>query len=352
MTKTHYISRRTAATLAAIAGLFGAGVLHGNIVLGTTPVGVMSKKLQPGASGLAFPLIQQDVFAGIVASNTGGTVTFSDSTGDIGAALDPQRPFYAEVATGALEGERLDVDVAATIAAGDGTLVLNLAAGTHSTLAALADAALADARVIVRPHVRLADLQAMVAPSFVGDNKHNKADGVEVFEGTAYAFYFLRADGSSWAKKDAAGEFRSLVIPPDTSVQVVLRSGTKSWMDEGVVRTNAFRKNLAVGSQAFATGFPEALSPVDLGAFANVGAPVGTEWTGNSEPGLADGIQLVALKPLSSNWYYLDASGLTWRRVAGNVVSTTTAFAGPTDAMILRRNNPDPDYIILLPFDL
>jgi hypothetical protein len=341
-----------AALVLAVALSIASVALHADITVASAPVGVMTKKLQLGITGLAFPLIHDDAFVGVVEANSGGTLVFTESAGNVAAALNAQRSYYAEIATGAFEGERLDVDTAATIAANDGALELNLGVGSHSTLAALADGALAGARVIVRPHVRLSDLPSMIAPSLVGNNKHNRADGVHVYEGSAYAFYYLRGNGTEWGKKDVAGEFSGLVIPPDTSIQVVLRSAAKTWLDDGVVRTNAFRKNLAIGSQAFATGFPEALSPVDLGAFANVGAPPGTEWTGNADPTLADGIQLSARSPLAANWYYLDADGLTWRRVSGKTVATNTPFAGPTEAMILRRINPDPDYVILLPFDL
>jgi hypothetical protein len=186
----------------------------------------------------------------------------------------------------------------------------------------------------------------MLTSPLVGHIKPNMADGVNVFEKTAYALYYLREDGVSWGKKDVTGDFRGLVIPPDTSVQVLLRSVARTWVGAGVVRTNAFRKNLTAGSQGFATGFPVALSPVDLGAFAAEG------WTGNSDPGLADGLQLTDLKPIAFHRYFLDADGLTWRRVAGKDNVTGTAVVGATDAILLHRVVPDPEFVILPPFDL
>jgi len=343
------ISPRAAVALALFAGC--AGTLQADTVVASTPVGVMSKKLQVGTTGLAVPLIHDNVFVGVVDTNAGGTLAFTDTAGDVVAALDPQRPYFAEVATGPHEGERFDVDNAATIAAGDGTLELSLGAGTHSTLPAIGDNALAGARVIVRPHVRLADLAAMISPALTGDNKHHRADGVHIYEGSAYAFYFLRGNGVDWGKKDSPGEFGRLVLPPDTSFQVVLRDAAKKWRHAGIVRTNAFRKNLAAGRQSFATGFPVALSPLDLGAFADAGAPPGTGWVGNGEPDLADWIQLTALSPISFHRYFLDSDGATWRQVAGKTDVTDTPFAGATDSMVLLRNNPDPAYLILRPFE-
>ena len=345
----HNVSRRAAVVLALIAG--AAGPLHSDITLASSPVGVMSKKLQLGTTGLAFPLILENVFVGVVEANAGGMLLFTDSAGIVAGALDSQRPYYAEVVTGALEGERFDVDTAATIAAGDGRLELNLGPGTRSTLPAVEDDALAGARIVVRPHVTLADLPSMIAPALVGDDKHHRADGVNVYEGSGYAFYHLLANGADWGSKASPGGFGDLVIPPDTSIQVVLRASPRKWIHAGAVRTNAFRKNLFVGSQSLGTGFPIALSPVDLAAFADAGAPAGTEWLGNSDPDLADGIQLTALKRLSFNWYFLDADGATWRRVAGKVDATDTTFVGATDAMVLRRNNPDPSFLILPPFE-
>lgn len=350
MKMLHRVSRRTAAALAAaVIGLGGA--LHADTVVSSVPVGVMSRSLDAGTSGLAFPLIHEDAFVGIVAANTDDTLVFTDTAGDVGAAIHAQGRWYAEVATGPLEGERFDIDTAATLAAGDGTLVLSFGSGSHSTVPTLGADALAGSRVIVRPHVTLSDLPSMFAQSLAGDNKHNKADGVQVYEASGYAFYFLHSNGLDWGKKGAAGKFGGLVLPPDTSIQVVLRSAPKGWLHEGVVRSNAFRKNLAAGTQAFATGFPVALSPVDLGAFANVGVPAETQWKGDADPELADGIQLSALIPPAFNRYFLDADGLTWRRVAQKPDVTDKPFAGPTDAMLLLRNNPDPDYLILRPFD-
>jgi hypothetical protein len=332
--------------------IFGVGhSAIGDVAVGSVPVGVTSGSFATGTSGFAFPLIHADVFVGVISTNVGSTIAFTESAGDVGTALVGSRPYYAEVATGAFEGERLDVDVAATLAAGDGTLVVKLGAGSYSTLGALGADQLQGARIVVRPHVRLVDVQALMGVSLVGDVKHNKAEGVEVYEGTGYAFYYPRSSANTWAKKDFVGEYGELILPPDVSVKVRMLSGGRAWLHKGVVRTNDFRKNLVAGFQGFATGFPAAFSPLSLGAFVDPQTPA-TSWVGNVKPDFADGIQLSAKSPISFNWFFLDQTGQHWQQVAQKGDVTALAFAAPFEAMLLIRNNPDNGFVVLRPFDL
>jgi len=322
------------------------------LTLHSGPVGVISRDLVQGENGLAFPLIAADTVVGLAEGNAGTVLSFPDTEGDIGALLAAGTSYYVEIVTGPLEGERLDVDEIATMAATNATLVLDLGPASHSTLNVLGANVLDDARCVIRPHVTLSSLQAMISPVLAGDNKHNMADGVHVFEGGEYRWYFLKADGVSWAGKDVPGDFRHRVIPPDTSIKLEVRSGAKSWMHEGIVRTSAFRKNLMAGTQAFATGYPEALSPLDLAAFVDPNSPPAIRWTGNADPEVADWIQLSARMPKPFHWYYLTADGLSWRRVAQSIVATDVPFVEATEAILLRRQQPDAGYIILPPFDL
>jgi rhamnogalacturonan endolyase len=115
----------------------------------SAPVGVLGGNAPRGESGFAAPLIAEDAFVGTVESNTASAVTFAHAS-DVGALLRAGAPYYLEVLTGALQGERFDVDVAATTA-GDGAVELKLGPGSLSTRPALAGEALAGARGAIRP---------------------------------------------------------------------------------------------------------------------------------------------------------------------------------------------------------
>ena len=50
---------------------------------------------------------------------------------------------------------------------------------------------------------------------------------------------------------------------------VDITSRSQSWLHQGRVRANAFRKNVTTGLQAFSSGFPIDLTPVQLGDVAD-----------------------------------------------------------------------------------
>ena len=125
----------------------------------TSPYGVMSVALPKSAFGIAAPLPAQNLFVGVVASNTPNSISLTTNSGDPRTALADAGACYVEVLSGDFAGERFDVDLAAT-ATGDGVVVIVTGAGTHSTLAALTAGAVADAAFAVRPHLTLARLQA------------------------------------------------------------------------------------------------------------------------------------------------------------------------------------------------
>ena len=338
------------ALVVAVAGApaFGQTTVH------TAPAGVMSASAAKGTRGLAFPLIGENLYVGIISSTTADRFALTSASGDVKLALADAGRCYVEVATGPFEGERLAVNVAATLAEAGNGIVLQLGEGSLSTLATLPTSGLDGARVWIRPHVTLARLQTMFTPALVGRNNAMQADGVQLFDGTNWIHYHLRADGATWVQAGQSADVRELVIPPDASAILDLKSGTKAWLHEGAVRTNAFRKNLIVGLQSFASGFPQALSPVDVGGFVEQPPQVGTGWTGGAEHEVADWFERHAVaQGMPFNRYFLQANGQSWKRVNDN--STDYAhhtILGATDALVLRRFNPDPAYLIPVPFSL
>ena len=246
-------------------------IVPAETIVTSSPVGVMSRRMDRGLSGLAVPLISADHFVGVVASNTATSLAFSAADGSVGSLLAAAGKYYVEVVTGPLAGERFDVDTAATMASNDATLTVTLGPGSLSTLPVLTTDALAGARCVLRSHLTLSRLQQMLTPGLVGRDNLLLADGVDVLENGRVERYFLRADGVTWSKAGSTGDFRDKVLPPDNSFMLESKYAAQAWRHAGSVRTNPFRKNLVRGLQSFASGFPQDLSPVQIGALVNPG---------------------------------------------------------------------------------
>jgi hypothetical protein len=356
-----------------------AVIMPGNAMLmvKSSPVGVLSEVHPRGRSGLAFPLISEDVFVGVISTNTDSALVFPDTDGNLGSLLKSDRRYFVEVLTGAFEGERFDIDTDATITAAGSTLVLDLGEDTFSTLPVLTVDALAGARCVVRPHLMLSDLPAMFTPGLRGDRHRERADSVMILDSRDLDEYYLGEDGESWYSKSDRGpgdwgrkqcqwsgrhgrphcepvDYRNLVIPPDVSVVIELNSGSKLWLQTGLVRTNAFRKNLERGAQAFATGFPVDLSPAGIAAFVDPTVPATNRWFGSNIWPFADQIEVLysGRKPLSL--YYLKGDGHTWQTLTQRRPQdfANEKILGDTDMIIIRRRNPDSSFVIPRPFEL
>ncbi|HEY0943679.1 MAG TPA: hypothetical protein VGD81_00370 [Opitutaceae bacterium] len=328
--------------------------LPAQVSVASAPVGVLSTSIKREESGLAFPLLAREVLVATATGNTGGVLSFPADHANLGALLTASGRYYVEVLSGPFEGERLDVDTAATIAAGDAAVTLSFGSGTHSTLSTLAAGALAGARCALRPHMTLAALKSMFTPALKGDNTASKADGVQLYGPGGFDFFYLRGDGVTWRKAGGGtADLRNLVIPPDVGVLLELRSGGKRWTHTGRVRTNAFRKNLRAGLQAFATGFPVDLSPLDVGAFVDTSVPAAERWTGNESVGMADRFQ-VFFDTYSTPHalYYLRGDGTSWRSTTSTTNVAATPILGATAMQLVRRVNPDGGYVILPPIDV
>lgn len=318
----------------------------------SAPYGVVAADVPNGNSGLSFPLIGDDAFAGRVAANSGNTLTF-EGAANIGSQLTADQPYYAEVVGGPLEGERLDVNTAATRSAANNTVVLDLGAASNSTTATLGDNALAQVRVVIRSHLTLAKLQASLAPALVGSNAVGSADLVKLVGPKGLTTFQLRADHQTWREVGKLPDVRNRVIPPDTSVLLQLRSGAKKWTHAGVVRTTAFRKNLSNGLQGFATGFPVDMTPVQIAAYVDAGQPAATRWVGSESPDTADTIKVFDAALNDYKTYYLRADGTTWNLVGDTATNLANSPILKVPSLIaVSRKQSDGDYLIVPPFSL
>ena len=321
-----------------------------DVVASTGPYGVLAENVGRGARGLAFPLIESNLYVGRIEANASATLVLSSDSGDPRSALVDAGPAYVEVLDGAFEGERLDLDVAATLSGNGESIAVSFGNGTHSTRGSMPADALAGARITVRPHVTLARVQAMLSPALDGSNAPGRADSVLLFENERFIRYTLRGDGETWVRSGSNADQRHRVIPPDTSVLIDTRQGGRAWVHTGAVRTNAFRKNLVEGEQAFASGFPVALSPIDVGGFVDLETPAKYRWRGALLFPFADWFEEQGdLVPILGR-IFLQPNGTSWRRLLDLRDVAHQPVLDPTAMFVLRRNNPDPEYLIPVPF--
>jgi autotransporter-associated beta strand protein len=318
--------------------------------LRSRPVGVMTGGLRRGLAGLSVPLIQADLFVGKASSTTASRLEFPEGAGNLGALLTSGGMYYVELLGGPLEGERFDVDVDATIDAGGATLVLAFGAGSLSTRSALPGTGIVGTRLVLRPHLTLDGLRSLLTPGLVGDDHFVLADAVQILEDGQFQRYSLRADGVTWSRLGSDEDFRGKVLPPDASFLVESKRRDQVFLRAGNVRTSAFRKNLAPGFQAFATGFPIDLSPVQAHAFVDPAVPAAARWTGNNVFALADQIEVILGDPRPFELYYLRGDGSSWRTLTSTTNFATAPILGATSAIVVRRIKPDATYRIAPPF--
>jgi hypothetical protein len=323
----------------------------------TSPaVGVLSTDVPSGLSGAQFPIIPGDalvslvaghVDAGVVGKRVHEIVMMSVSTP--ASVMMAGTSYYLEVTAGALAGERFEVDEVRTAVASPGVLVLDLD-DANSTQPNMAAGALVGMKAAIRPHMTLARLQARITPALVGNNVASQADGVLIFNATSAVTYYLRTDGVTWRKAGSTTDFSGLIIPPDQSIMLQMRSGAKELRQEGLIRGNAFRINLKPGVQSAATGFPDSLSPVEFGATTNLVAPQLTTWVGNNQQSLADSIMVFDPDKGSFVTYYLRADGITWRASGSTLNLSTSKILKPNSIFMIKRRHADDQGLVPRPY--
>ena len=160
--------------------LLVAAVTAGNAQTSTTdPVGYQTISVPVGLSTAAFPLLNPDVLKVATTTLTGAALALEGQT-NVGALLSSVEPYYIEVYSGALKGDRFDVDVAATIAAANGNVVLNSGSLNNTFLFSSVGTSLDGATVALRKHVTIEQVQGMASSALVGNNTAGSADQIQV----------------------------------------------------------------------------------------------------------------------------------------------------------------------------
>ncbi len=218
------------------------------------------------------PYQRETVFTGVVAAVEGQELFFEGL--DLQTELVPGVSWYAEVLSGANEGQRFDVlsiTGDTVILAVDSDIHDGLA--PHNTLAGPAPASLVGDLIAIRPHRTLDDL--FPVSGFGAADTASAADMVQVYANGGWTSYWLY-DGADtgpasprWAEVgDGSNADRgSVVIPPGQGVFVTKRSGAAPLLTMGEIRTNDFVRPLQSGARSnlVGGGYPVDQSPLDRG---------------------------------------------------------------------------------------
>jgi len=320
-----------------------AGQLVGQTV--STPiVGFQKSTLPVGSSALGFPLLNTDIIKTTAASISGSSLSLNGET-NVGSRLSSSEPYYIEVYSGTLKGDRFDVDTAATISEANGTVVLNTSSANNSYSVASISNQLNGASVSLRQHITVEKVQSYSSSPLTGNNTASSADQLQIFNSSlgSYQSYYLRSNGTEWRLVGSPTVANKVIVPPGTGVFIRKATTAGELVATGTVRNNDFARPYVSGNQLLANPFPVAYSPSALGATTTAG------WTGNNTAALADQIQIYNSITGTYASYFLRGNGTEWRLVGSPTVVTTTDIIADNSAYFVKRTASDPDSVLLNP---
>ena len=333
-------------TITATLAILVTAVMAGNAqtTANSGIVGYQTITVPVGLSTAGFPLLNPDVLKVSTTTLTGAALALEGQT-NVGAHLSSVEPYYIEVYSGTLKGDRFDVDVAATIAAANGNVVLNSASLNNTLLFSSVGSNLNGATVALRKHITIEQVQGMASSALVGNNTAGSADQIQFYDNATagYAAYYLRLDGTTWRKVGTTTTANKTPIPSGVGVFISKKTGAATLTAVGNVRLNDFSVPYKVGLQLAAPGVPVNVTP------ASLGSTVANGWTGNNTAGSADQIQVYNPNISGYDSYYLRADGTTWRKVGTTTTATTTDVATSGQAFFVSRKTADSSNVLLNP---
>jgi hypothetical protein len=312
----------------------------------TDPVGFQSKTIPVGVTPLANPLINSNSLTAQVSSNTASVISLSTSD-NLATILNSTEnagfPFYIEVVSGALEGERWEVNLSSTIASGNSTITIDTASPNNTST--LAPSSLVGSTLALRKHVTLSQLQSFFSPALIGNNNAANADQISVYNPVTNTFrnYFLRGDNLTWRIQGTTTNASKFSLPPGTGFLVRKLQSSTTFTSVGSVRTNDFSFPMPQGASFRAPGYPISYSPADLGGTSANG------WTGNNNANLAD--QLRVYNPATNTFrnYFLRGDGVTWRIQGTTTVVTSDQLFSDNSAFMVLKRQADTNYVLVSP---
>lgn len=332
------LSLCTAALLLALSTLNAQSVT-------TAPVGAVTKTINVGLNSVGLSLINPDLVVANCSTNTANAITL-DGIPNVGALLTSGHPYYIEAISGDLEGERFDVDTAATIAASNSTVVLNTSS-TNNTFP-LETGNAVGSQFALRKHVTLSQIQSFFTSPLVGAVSPAAADQIWILNSSgAFSQYYLRNDLTTWRLTTGTTNVADTVfIPPGTGFIVQKRGAPSSMVVTGGVRVNDFAMPMPVGLSFRAPPYPISYSPASLGATSANG------WTGSLSPAAADQLRLLNSSGTNFDSYYLRNDGVTWRLSTGTTNVADVELFNYDTGFLIARKTADTNYILVSPISL
>ena len=288
-------------------------------------VGYESKNLPANSyTSVGINLLNPDVLVSSVSGATSQALNVVGSS-NVGALItSPTEPYYVEVKSGTLEGCRLDVDVAATVAAANGSIVINGASLNNTDPYASIYSSLVGANLVLRKHVTLSDVATQITNLSFGSS--GTGDEILMLNSSGGFDSYLRRTSSQW-RNSGGQNANSTPIPPGVGFIIKKAAVAGSIATVGSVRDNNFSLNVNSGYQIVTLGYPLDRSPADLGA--NVAS---SAWTYGTS-----GDSFLLLNASGGFDTYLYRTGTLWRNSAGTTV-TSTKFLTSGDGYVLYRN--------------
>jgi len=262
-------------------------------------------------------LVNSPVVTGTVSSKNGSSIVLSlvcPST------VNPAKPYYLEVTSGALAGERVDISVTP----GSATVGIVASSGNTDTLSTLA----AGASVLVRQHITLGQVDTSCSPALVGDD--NNGDRVLFFIGGAFVAYVKASDGL-WYEDGGFDDMTDMPVRPGVGLLLHRRANTQTTVTQvGTVRSNKFARPYTAGYQVYAPAYPVDLTPNSMGATPSNG------WTANSNVSQAD--QILTFTGGAFVKIYLEASDQSWYEDGGfDPLNTTVLLPSAKSVVVFKQ---------------
>ncbi|MFA6960499.1 MAG: hypothetical protein WC205_07105 [Opitutaceae bacterium] len=345
MNTSNALRQTFAAALTAVIGL-GFSVEASAQSVTTTPVGAVTVTIGVGVNPLAVNMLRPAVFSANVSAVNAAILTIQGQV-NVGAQLAADEPYYIEIYSGALKGDRFDVDVPATISLGNGTLVVSASSANNTVSFQDYCAALLNAKIVLRKHITLSDIQAASSVALVGNNDAALADRVQLYdtESNSYTTYYLRSNGVDWRQLGSTQQLAKKPIVPGVGVFFTKQNSPCTLTFLGEVSVNDFALVWYSGNQLVSYPWPMDVSPMSLGATQANG------WVGNNSFALADQIQVYNVQNRAYDTYFLRGDGLKWRMAGTTTEVTSIPVVASTQSFFVRRNTADDNYILMNPIN-
>jgi len=273
-----------------------AGNAQTNVTVTSDVVGYQQIAGAKGYTTLGFPLVNSPVVTGTVSSKSGSTIVLSAV---FPSTVNAAKPYYLEVTSGPLAGERVDVSVTP----GSANVAIVTSSGNTDTLSTLANGA----SVLVRQHITLGQVDASCSPALVADD--NNGDRVLFFVGGSFIAYYKASDGL-WYEDGGFDDMTDMPVRPGVGLLLQRKSNTPTTITQvGTVRSNKFARPYAAGYQVYAPAYPLDLTPNAMGA------TIANGWRANSNASQADRILTFTGGSFISN--FLDSSDNSWYEDGG-----------------------------------